>query len=607
MRGGRMMSKASGARGSWSDLGALSRCLPYLKPFVKLLAAASILLLAASMLQLTTPLLTGYIIDQVLLGKKSSALHWIVPLLFLLTAAFLSANLFRSYLLARLKVRLSLRLHQQLLRRVSQLSFTYAAKKETGYLASRVLDDPSHVYEFATTQVLSLLQDVLTLIAALAAMAWLSWQTALLSLLIIPLYLFIGSRFVRRLRHLNSQAMEGHAQRNRILHETLAGLYTINACAAESQMLQRFLRSQLVVVRTQLSQFWLSSKVSMMRSFVAASGPLIVLWYGGSLVIEGRLTVGELVAFSAIFGYLFNSAQSLSAMQLSVQQVVVALERMFEILDEEPTVHEAADCLELPPLERSIEFRDVSFRYTPESQALQGVSLSIPAGKTIALVGRSGAGKTTITHLLMRFYDPQSGCILLDGKDLRTFSLRSLRSKIALVPQDVFLFSMSIEDNIRLGTPSASHSEVTGASRLAHAHAFIQKQPHGYQTPAGERGQSLSGGERQRIAIARALMKDPQVLILDEAVSAVDGTSEQRICETVRQLNRVRGITSIVIAHRLSTIQQADLIYLIEDGRIAANGSHQELVHSSPAYLDLIRFQYSNGGSSAELKLAQAG
>jgi len=582
------------ARAGLSDGGLLLRWMRYLAPFRTLFILAGLLLLLATGLQLATPVLTGMIIDHILLARRADLLSGVVLLIVVVTVAYMSANFLRAFLLVKIKVRLAMKVHQDLLRHISRrLSFTYGASKQSGYLASRVLDDPNAVYDFTTESVLTLAQNLLTFAVALGIMVWMSWQTALLSLVILPLYLAIGSRFVDRLRALSGESAERQAQRHRILNETLAGLYTVNTLGAEAPMLRRFARHQKGVIRTQVRSFLLGSKVSYARGFIAALGPVVVLWYGGLMVIRGELSIGQLVAFSAVFGYLFNAAQNLSVTQLSVQRVLVALKRIFEILDEAPAVESPAHAVAVPELIREVAFEGVSFHYEEGgTQALSGVNLRLPAGTVVALAGKSGAGKSTVAHLLMRFYDPRQGRITLDGVDLREVSLASLRRRVALVPQDVFLFSMTIEDNIRLGRPEASRSEVEEAARLANAHDFITRLPQGYATALGERGMNLSGGERQRLGIARALLGRPRLLILDEAVASVDGAAELAICETVRTLNQERGLTVVVIAHRLSTIVQSDLIYFLDAGRVIAAGDHPTLLAHCPAYEGLIRFQY---------------
>lgn len=575
-----------------ADGHLLLRWLRYLKPFRRFFATAALLLLVATGLQLATPVLTGVIIDRVLLEKRGELLHQIVALLVLVTLAYMLSNFLRAYLLVKIKVRLAIRVHQALLRRISRLSFSYASEKHSGYLASRVLDDPGSAYEFTTDNVLGVLQNALTFIVALGIMVWMSWKTAVLSLLILPLYLAIGSTFVGRLRALNSEMVERQAQRHRVLNETLAGLYTVNALGAEPHLLRRFARHQQRLVRSQVASFFLAAKVSFARNFVASLGPVIVLWYGGMLVIEGSLSIGELVAFSAVFGYLFSAAQSLSVTQLSLQKVLVALGRMFEILDTPLSVESPAGGGAPPALVDGVRFEGVSFSYDGHHDALSGVHLTLPAGKVVALAGCSGAGKSTLAHLLMRFYDPTEGRITIDGRDLRSFSLRALRDWVALVPQDVFLFSMSIEDNIRLGRPQASRLEVEEAARLADAHEFVTGLPQGYATGLGERGMNLSGGQRQRLGIARALLRRPRLLILDEAASSVDGVAEHAICETVRRLNQERGITVVVIAHRLSTILQSDLICLFDAGRLVDVGDHTALLARCQEYQNMTRFQY---------------
>jgi ABC-type bacteriocin/lantibiotic exporter with double-glycine peptidase domain len=574
------------------DWRILRRWFHYLRPFRSGIAAAALLLLLATALQLATPLLTGFVIDRVLLAHRAELLHLVALLLVGVTLAYMLANLARSFVLMRIKMRVALAMHQDIARKLHKLTFTYTNRKETGYLASRVIDDPTTVNEFMTSNLLAVLQHALTFTAALALMFWLSWQTALIALMVLPLYLLLGSAFVVRLRELNRQGVESGAERSRVLYETLSGLYAANAAAAEPRVLRRFYAKQKDLARKQIAQFILASKISFLRGFAAALGPIAVLWYGGLAVIRGQLTIGELVAFGAIFGYLFNSAQSLSATHISLQKVFVALERIYEVLDQVPDVAPPASPRRPDRLLHAISLEDVRFAYEPGKEVLRGVDASFTTGKVHALVGKSGAGKSTIAHLLMRFYDPTEGRILIDGADLREFSLSALRRWIALVPQEVFLFSATVEENIRFGKPDATRTQVLAAAELADASGFIEDLPSGYHTMVGERGFNLSGGQRQRLGIARALLGNPRVLLLDEAASAVDGSSEMAICRTVHTLSAQSGMTAIVIAHRLSTIVTSDRIHLLDQGRLLVAGEHAELLATCAAYRELIRFQF---------------
>lgn len=580
----------TGAAGK--DVRLLWRWFRYFRPYRGALAGAAALLLLSTALQLATPLMTGFIVDRILVNREGRWLHAIVALLAAATLAYLVANLARSYVLLRVKVRVALSMHQRLIRHLHRLSFTYTSRKETGYLASRVIDDPGTVYDFVTGNLLTIFQNAVTFLVALGVLLWLSWQTALVALLALPVYLLVGAAYVGRLRELGRRSAEASAERSRVLFETLSGMATTNACGAEAQMLRRFFTCQTDVVRTQIAQFMVGSQVSFIRGGLASLGPILVLWFGGMMVLRGRLTVGQLVAFGGVFGYLFNSAQYLSATQLSLQKVLVSLERVFEILDTRMEGIRRARDVHPTVVRSGIRFQGVSFSYDGTRDVLHDLNLSIPAGRIVALVGRSGAGKSTIASLLMRFYDPARGSIWIDHREIRALPVSELRRWMTLVPQDVFLFSTSIEENIRLGFPQASASDVVAAARLADADAFIRELPDRYASKVGERGLLLSGGQRQRIGIARALLRHPQLIILDEAVSAVDGAAEKSICDTVRALNREQGITALVIAHRLSTIVQSDVIYMLEGGRIAGAGTHSALLVSCPAYRTLIDFQY---------------
>jgi ABC-type bacteriocin/lantibiotic exporter with double-glycine peptidase domain len=538
-----------------------------------------------------TPVLTGIVIDKVLIQHRPGLLHEVIALIVCTTAAYLGANFLRAYVLLRVKVRLALAMHQDLLCKLHRLSFTYTSQRQAGYLASRILDDPSTACEFMTGELLTVLQNAITFVVAFSTMLWLSWRLALLSVLVIPLYSIIGNHFTTRLRDLSVKAAETTAQMSRSLLETIAGTYTINICRAERESSRRFFAQQKETARAQVAQVKVGLKVSFIRSVIASAGPILILWYGGLAVIHGSMSIGQLVAFSGVFGYVFNAAQSLTATQISLPRVAVAIDRIMEILDVHDDVMPDSRSIGRMHSARSAEFEHVQFRYDEHRIILRDITMTIPAGEITALVGKSGEGKSTIAHLLMGLYRPCQGVIRVDHVDLQRVEHQKLRSLIALVPQEIFLFSMSIEDNIRLGCKTASHADVVEAARRAHIHDFISELPAGYNTIVGENGSTLSGGQRQRVGIARALLRRPQLLILDEAESEIDGVAERAICGAIRDLNQTYGTTVLLIAHRSTTVREAEMIHVLEGGLVIGSGSHGSLLATCPTYRSLFQFQ----------------
>jgi ATP-binding cassette subfamily B protein len=406
----------------------------------------------------------------------------------------------------------------------------------------------------------------------------------------MPLLAYVAFRFGRRYRPLSLEIQQQLAVLTTVLEQNLRGARVVKAFAQEPAEIARF--------DCQNDRWFdLSAEAARLQALnvplidlIASIGTVFIIWYGGNLVIHGQLTLGELVAFSAYLGQLVQPVRRLGMIIPALAMAAAAGERIFEILDAPSEVKDAPDAVPLPPLQGRVRFDNVSFSYFGRHSVLSGLSFEVLPGQIVALLGATGSGKSTIINLIPRFYDPTGGCITLDGYDLRRVTLNSLRDQIGIVLQETTLFAASVRDNIAFGSPGATQAEIASAAQAAQAHDFILAMPQGYDTPVGERGVTLSGGQKQRIAIARALLKDPRVLILDDATSSVDTETERLIQLALEQL--MQGRTSFVIAQRLSTVRAADLILVLDRGRIAASGSHQELLRTSGLYAEIYDRQF---------------
>ncbi|SCY77761.1 ABC transporter transmembrane domain-containing protein [Paracoccus tibetensis] len=584
-------------------VGALSALWPFVRPYRSQVALAMVALALTSMISLILPLAVRRVVDNFddgagLLDEYFGAALLIVALLALGTAA-------RYFFVTRLGERVVADIRKAVFARVITLSPGFFERVMTGEILSRITTDTTLIQSVVGSSLSIALRNMLILGGGLAMLALTSLKLMGLVLLIVPAILIPIILLGRRLRGLSRQNQDWIAASSGAASEALLAAQTVQAYTHEGRSIARFDDVTESSYRVALTRIGTRAVMTAIVIFLIFAGVIGVLWIGARDVREGVMTAGELVQF-VIYAVLVASASgALSEIWGELQRAAGATERLAELLSAEDALTDPPAPLPLPqPLRGEIALEGVGFRFPtrPDARALEGVDLRIRPGETVALVGPSGAGKTTVIQLIQRFWDPQEGRVTLDGVDLRDMARAEFRRRIALVPQDPVIFAASARENIRLGRPDAPEAEVEVAARAAHAHDFIAALPQGYDTALGERGVMLSGGQRQRIAIARAILRDAPILLLDEATSALDAESEALVQAAVARL--AQGRTTVVVAHRLATVKKADRIVVFDQGRIVAEGTHDALVAEGGLYARLARMQFTDGAREAAVSAA---
>ena len=487
-----------------------------------------------------------------------------------------------------------------LYRHIQGMSLSFFSRVTTGEILSRVSNDVSLLRRNLSSIIIRLSRNIFMVIALSAVVVYQNWQMAIMCLIVIPTFSFPIFKFGRKARKYSLQTQEQMAGVATFLDETISGNQTVKSYCMEPYENTRFIAETERLYRLSVKSIKISAMSSPIMHVLGAFLAAGIIYYGGLQVIQERMTPGQFFSFIAALAMLLKPIKTISRENIQLQNIMAAAQRIFAMMDIKTDIVEKNNARALPPLHTSVELRDVSFRYE-EDWVVKNLSLIAPRGSATALVGHSGAGKSTITNLLLRFYDPQQGGIFIDGVDIREATIQSLRSQIALVSQETILFNDSVKNNISYGSSDITDETIIAAARAAFAHEFIEQMPEGYETIIGEKGVKLSGGQRQRIAIARAIMKDAPILILDEATSALDTHSEQIVQDALDNL--MRGRTTFIIAHRLSTIRNADQILVMADGEVVERGTHADLMQHSGVYNRLIDIQngYQKKQSASEL------
>ena len=566
------------------------RLLAYIKPYTRRLALAVVCIIMAAGANLYLPWIIKDMIDDVLMSKDMVMLNLIAA--GILVVMFTRGVFYygQSYLVSYVGQRVIIDVRSVLFRKFQRMPLSYYDKQQTGTVMSYITNDVAVMQSAIVDNLIELVTEGSILIGSLAMMIYLDWKLSLLTLMTIPLVGFAMKIFGRKLKRSSTVIQERVAEITSLLQESISAIRVVKSFVRESYEIKRFEEQNWRNFQAAMKNVKLSSLLTPTVEFLAAIAVTFIVWFGGYEVVNEVITAGELVAFLTYAVNLANPVKRLSRVYAAIQKAMAAAERVFDIMDLDEKITDVPGAKPLPPIKGKVEFKDITFSYKEGQPALQHISLKAEPGQMIALVGPSGSGKSTIANLIPRFYDVDSGVITIDDHDIRQVTADSLREQIGLVPQETMLFSTSVMENIRYGRLEATDEEVIEAAKAANAEEFIKELPEGYDTKLGERGLNLSGGQRQRLAIARAILKNPRVLILDEATSALDTESEKIVQDALDNL--MVGRTSFVIAHRLSTIFNADQIFVVENGHLREHGTHEELLAAGGLYSNLYNIQF---------------
>ncbi len=572
---------------------AVGRALAYLMSYRLEGIAALVSLLLVTVANLFAPQLIRIAVDQGIAKSDSRTVFYAVGGLILAALLRSLFTFLQGYLAERASQGVAFDLRETLFEKLQRLGFSYFDQAQTGNLVTRLTSDVEAVRGFVGTGVIQIIAALLTLIGTIIVLLLVNWTLTLIVLLTIPPIFYLLFRFVTQIGPRFGQVQIALSKLNTVLQEDLRGLKVVRAFAREDHEQKRYQSTNNELLEKNVATISAIAGVFPNVLFFGNLGTLIVIWYGGLEVLGGKLTLGELLAFNSYLGFLLQPIFTLGFLAAGIARAGSSAERIFEVLDAPLDVQDKKDAIVLPPLQGKVEFKDVHFRYVgAEKEVLRGINFMVEAGQVVAILGLTGSGKSSLTNLIPRFYDVSKGSILIDGHNIKDLQLSSLRSQIGIVLQEATLFSGTIHENIAYGQPEASLEAIEVAAQAAQAEEFILRLEQGYDTVVGERGIGLSGGQRQRLAIARALLVKPKMLILDDSTSAVDAQTENLIQEALDRLMTAERRTTFVIAQRISTVRNADLILILEDGQIKASGTHEHLLETSELYNDILGSQF---------------
>jgi len=567
-----------------------ARMLKFLKPYTIYIVGSLICTIFVSGTTLLIAPLAGYVF-QVIGDKNLAMLNMgalAMILLFVFKGAFQYGQEYLSYFVVH---RIIVDLRNNLYEHLQDHSLDFFHKWDTGELVSRIMADIQTLQITLFTGFVTLIPHSILLVGLLGYIFWLDWKLSLVTFIAFPLIVQVIRVFAREIKEISEGVQQKAADITSHVSETLSQIKVVKSFSMEKQEVDKFKNETEKSFNINMKAVQILATQNPVVALLQTTAVVAVVWFGGAQIINGNLTLPQLISFATALGIMTDPGNTLSKGYSTLQQGMASIKRIFEVIDVQPSIKDKPNAEELTSIQGKVEFNNLSFAYENE-EVLKNINLKVEPGEIIALVGRTGAGKSTLMTLLLRFYDPTTGDILVDGKNIKEVKLASLRKQMAVVPQEVSLFKGTVKENIAYGKPNAKDEEIIEAAKLANAHQFIEKMPNGYESEVGERGNNLSGGEKQRIAIARAILRDPKILILDEATSSLDPETENSIKQALDHLMQKR--TSFVVAHRLYTVEKASRIVVVDNKQIAEVGTHQELLAKGGLYKHLYEIQFKN-------------